>query len=249
MIAFFEQCQATDKAAGVLQKISKDKQPKERKMAQLCVARSRKSSYCQCCSRKYLDYHWSIQRDRNDWRSNYRHWDVGVMIALNATTRMWGATSPLARGMIASAIASRKRVTRPCIMTSPLCQAPAICPEKGVNLVPDYLRALGLALDLAQAAGATTTIMLTKMTASRVQHPSMGIHPSTGTHSPPKVTTADAFITWTKAIQSLPHSPLQRQRRSVTRNRELRQQRKVVSLCMSLFKIGNQTSWLIVMLK
>jgi hypothetical protein len=33
MIAFFEQCQATDKAAGVLAKITKDKQPKERKTA------------------------------------------------------------------------------------------------------------------------------------------------------------------------------------------------------------------------
>ena len=30
MIAFFKQCQATNKAAGVLEKITKDKQPKER---------------------------------------------------------------------------------------------------------------------------------------------------------------------------------------------------------------------------
>ena len=43
-------------------------------------------------------------------------------------------------------------------MTSPLCQAPAICPEEGVNLVPDHLCTLVLALGLAlaQAAGATT---------------------------------------------------------------------------------------------
>jgi hypothetical protein len=45
MIAFFEQCQTTNKAAGVLEKIAKDKQPKERKTAQLPVARSRESSY------------------------------------------------------------------------------------------------------------------------------------------------------------------------------------------------------------
>ncbi len=32
MITFFEQCQATDKATGILEKIAKDKQPKERKM-------------------------------------------------------------------------------------------------------------------------------------------------------------------------------------------------------------------------
>jgi hypothetical protein len=53
-------------------------------------------------------------------------------------------------------------------MTSTLCQVSAICPEEGVNLVPDHRCALGLALILAQAAGATTTIMLTKTTASRV---------------------------------------------------------------------------------
>ncbi len=44
MIAFFEQCQATCKVAGVLDKIARDKQPKERKTAQLPVARSRELS-------------------------------------------------------------------------------------------------------------------------------------------------------------------------------------------------------------
>jgi hypothetical protein len=84
-------------------------------------------------------------------------------------------------------------------MTSP--QAPAICPKEGVNLVPDHLRVVILVLDLAfaQAAGATSTTMLIKMTASRVQHPSKGIHPSTGTCTPPRVTTADAFIARTKS--------------------------------------------------
>jgi hypothetical protein len=57
MIAFFEQCQATNKAAGVLEKIAKDKQPKERKTAQPPVARSRESSYHQHCSHKYCNYH------------------------------------------------------------------------------------------------------------------------------------------------------------------------------------------------
>jgi hypothetical protein len=66
MIAFFEQCQATNKVAGVLEKIAKDKQPKERKMAQLPVARSRESSYRQHCSHKYPDYHQSNQHDHDD---------------------------------------------------------------------------------------------------------------------------------------------------------------------------------------
>ena len=77
--------------------------------------------------------------------------------------------------MIASAITSRKRVTKPCTMTSH--QAPAICPKEGVDLAPDYLHALALVLGLAlaQAAGATANIMLIKMIASLVQHPSKGI--------------------------------------------------------------------------
>jgi hypothetical protein len=57
MIVFFKQCQATNKAAGVLEKIAKDKQPKEKKTAPLPVARSRESSYHQHCSRIYHNYH------------------------------------------------------------------------------------------------------------------------------------------------------------------------------------------------
>jgi hypothetical protein len=77
----------------------------------------------------------------------------------------------------------RKKVMRPCTMTSP--QAPAIHPKEGVNLVLDHLctHVLVLGLALAQAAGATVTIMLIKMIASRVQHPSKGIYPSMGTYS------------------------------------------------------------------
>jgi hypothetical protein len=134
---------------------------------------------------------------------------IDATIALNAMTRTYRATSPMTRRMIAGTITSRKRVTRPCIMTSPLCQALAICLEEGADLVPDHLRALGLAL--AQAAGATITIMLTRIIASRVQPPSTGIHPSTGICTP-RMTMTDITITRTKAILSLPHSPLQRQR-------------------------------------
>jgi hypothetical protein len=140
------------------------------------------------------------QRDSKDMRSN----------------------NPTTRRMITSTITSIKRVTRPCTMTSP--QAPAIFPKEGVDLIPDHLCALVLALGLAlaQAAGATTTIMLVKTTTSLVHHPSKGIHPSTGTHTPPRVMAADAFIAQTRAILSLQPSPLQRQRRSTPRNRESR---------------------------
>ena len=94
-------------------------------------------------------------------------------------------------------------------MTSPLCQALAISPEEGVILVQDLLHALVLGLALAQAAGATTTIMLTKTTASQVQPPSTGIHPSTGICTP-KTTMTDITIARKKAIPFLPPSPLQR---------------------------------------
>jgi hypothetical protein len=75
MIAFFEQCQATDKAAGVLEKIAKDKQPKERKTAQLPVARSHELTYHQYCSHKYHNYHQSNQRDHNNQWPDYCNQD------------------------------------------------------------------------------------------------------------------------------------------------------------------------------
>jgi hypothetical protein len=101
---------------------------------------------------------------------------INAMIVVNATIRMQGATNPMTRRMIASKITSRKRATRPYIMTSPLSQAPAICPEKGVNLVQDLLCTLDLSLALAQAAGVTTTIMSTKMmTAGQIHPSSMGV--------------------------------------------------------------------------
>jgi hypothetical protein len=70
MIAFFEQCQTTNKAAGILEKIAKDKQPKKRKTAQLSVTRSCESSYHQHCSCIYCNYH---QSNRDDQRFDYRH--------------------------------------------------------------------------------------------------------------------------------------------------------------------------------
>jgi hypothetical protein len=91
---------------------------------------------------------------------------TNATIALNVMTRTQKAPSPMTRRMIASAITPRKRATRSCIMTSPLSQALAICPEKEVDLVQDLLHALNLGLALAQAVGATTTIMSIKMIAS-----------------------------------------------------------------------------------
>jgi hypothetical protein len=76
MIAFCKQCQATDKAVGILDKIAKDKkQPKEKKTAHVPTVRSRESSYRQHCSRNYLDYHRSNQHNCNNHQSDYPHQD------------------------------------------------------------------------------------------------------------------------------------------------------------------------------
>jgi hypothetical protein len=101
-------------------------------------------------------------------------------------------------------------------MTSPLCQAPAACPEKGVDL--DLCRALDLVLALAQAAEATKTIMSNNMIRSRAQRPNAGVRT-------PRTMTMDITIAQTRAIVFLPPSLLQRQGEvTAPRNRESRQQ-------------------------
>jgi hypothetical protein len=143
---------------------------------------------------------------------------IDAMIMVDAMTRMQGTASPTTRRMIASTITSRKRETRPCTMTSPLCQVPAICPEEGVNLVPDLLCALALVLALAQAAGATKSIMSNNMIASQAQPPNAGV-------GIPRTMMTDIIIVQTRAIAFLPPSLLQRQREVITpRNRVLYQQ-------------------------
>ncbi len=143
---------------------------------------------------------------------------IDAMIMVKATTRMQGTISPTTRRMITSVIISKKRATRPCTMTSPLCQAPAFCLEEGVDLIPDLLHAITLILALAQAAGATKTIMSNNMITSRAQPPNAGV-------CIPRTMMTDITITRTRAIAFLPPSLLQRQREVIApRNRESRQQ-------------------------
>jgi hypothetical protein len=151
---------------------------------------------------------------------------IDAMIVVDVMTRTQGTASPTTRRMIASVITLRKRVMRPCTMTSLLCQEPAACPEKGVDL--DLLRALDLVLALAQAAEATKTIMLNNMIRSRAQHPNAGVRT-------PRTTTMDITIARTRAIAFLPPSLLQRQREVIApRNRESHQQSRdsLKQVCM-----------------
>jgi hypothetical protein len=56
-IAFFEQCQATNKVAGILEKIAKDKkQPKEKNTGHVPTACSREMNYKQHCCNQYCNY-------------------------------------------------------------------------------------------------------------------------------------------------------------------------------------------------
>jgi hypothetical protein len=204
MIAFFEQCQATDKAAGVLDKIAKDKRSSQRKRKRLIflprVAVNQATISIAVVTTTTIIKATNAIATITNLTTVIK--TTNAMIALDVTTRTQKVPSPTTRRMIASAITRRKRATRPCIMTSPLSQAPAICSEKEVDLVQDFLRTLNFGLALAQAAGAMTTIMSTKMTTSRAQPP------SAGTRTPPRVTMADAFIALTKAKLSLPPSLL-----------------------------------------
>ena len=141
---------------------------------------------------------------------------INAVIVVDVMTRTRGTASPTTRRMITSAITSRKKVTRPCTMTSPLRRAPTVCPEKGVNL--DLPHALDLVLALAQATEATKTIMLNNMIGSRAQRPKAGVRT-------PRTMTTDITIAQIRAIAFLPPSLLQRQREVITpRNKESRQQ-------------------------
>ena len=201
-------------------------------MAHLPVPRSRDLSYQQHCC-KICDYHWSNLYNRNgQWPDNC-HQDNDTMITLIVKTRTTRTKSHTRRRVIANAITSRKWVTRPCIMTSPLHQAQTPCSEKGVALVQYLLLALVPALAQAAVAGATPTIMCLMMTASHAD-------PSSAITCTPRTMMTDITIILTRAILFSSPSLLQRQRvTSMPPIREPSQQRNIhVSHLVSLFQIG-----------
>jgi hypothetical protein len=232
LIAFFEQCQATNKMSCFSRRSPRTK------TSRLPAARSHVLSYQQHCCHKYCDYHTCNQRNRGNIRPNYHHQDNQHH------------NCPCYNGKDLKSSKSYKKkddckhnnfkiktTTRPCIITSPLCLVRAICMEEGVILAQDLLCTLVLCLALAQAAGATTITMWLRMTTSRARSQSVG------TCKPPRVITTDISIALTRAIPFLPPSSLKQQRKvSAPGNRKLCQQRIHVFHCMSLFQIGNQLS-------
>jgi hypothetical protein len=206
LVAFFEQCQATNKVAGILKKIAKDKkQPKEKKAAHLPATGSRESSYQQHCCHKYCDYHQSDRCNCNDHQPDCRHQDNQCHNHPQHNNKDSKSSKSHKKKDDCKRNHFKKRAMRPCIMTSPLClcQAWELCPE-GVVLAQDLFHTLILCLALTQAAGAMTTTMWLRMTASQVRSP------SADTCTPPRVMTADVSIALTNAIPFLPPSPLQR---------------------------------------
>ncbi len=74
LIAFFEQFQAANKVAGVIEKIVKDKnKPKEKKTAHLPPECSCESSYQQHPCHKYRNYYWSDRHNCNNQWTDYCH--------------------------------------------------------------------------------------------------------------------------------------------------------------------------------
>ncbi len=147
MIAFFKQCQVTNKAAGVLDKITKDKSS-QRKKKQLMflphVAVNQATiSFAVITTVTIIKATNTITMITN---LTIVIEAIDATIALNLTTRTQKAPSPMTRRMIASKITPRKGATRPCVMTSPPSQVLAFQPEKVVNLVQDLLCLLILVL-------------------------------------------------------------------------------------------------------
>jgi hypothetical protein len=151
MIAFFEQCQATNKAAGVFKKIAKDKnQPKEKKMAHRSAAHSRELNYQHHCSHKYCNYHQSNWRNRVDRQSDYHHQDDQHHGCPGRNNKDSKSATSYDKKDDCKHNHSKKKRTRPCTMTSPLHQAWAIYLEEGFVLVQDLLCTIVLGLLLLE---------------------------------------------------------------------------------------------------
>jgi hypothetical protein len=153
MITIFEQCQATNKVAGILEKIAKDEQqPKEKIMVLIFLSRI---AVNQATANIVVVNIATIIKAANATMTIANPTivikTIDAMIALDTMTRTRRAPQPTTRRMIASAITPRKRVTKPCKMSSPLFQAWAICLEEGVVLIQDLLCILVLVLGLALA--------------------------------------------------------------------------------------------------
>jgi hypothetical protein len=125
LIAFFEQCQTADKVTGILDKIKEKEQPKEKKTAYFLAARSHDSIVARTTTTIKATYVISMTNNMTVAIET-----INTKITLIAKTRTTRTKSPTRRRMIASAISSRKRVTRPCTTTSPFHQAWTLCPEK-----------------------------------------------------------------------------------------------------------------------
>jgi hypothetical protein len=121
LIAFFEQYQATDKAAGVLEKITKEKNSQKRRTQLIFLSHTavnQATGSIVTISATIIKAADAIEMTNNP---TIVIKTINTTIILVAIARTIRATSPMRRRMIASAITSRKRATRPCTMTSPLC--------------------------------------------------------------------------------------------------------------------------------
>jgi hypothetical protein len=162
MIAFFEQCQPTNKVAGILEKIAKDKkQPKEKSMAHVPTALICESSYKQHRRHKYRNYHQSDQRDCDDHQPDYCHQDNQRHDCGQCNDKDKRNNKSYNKKDDCKRNHFKKKSDKAMHNDQSSLSSAG---KKGVDL--DLLCALALVLALAQAAGATKTIMSNNMIAS-----------------------------------------------------------------------------------
>jgi hypothetical protein len=119
LIAFFEQCQATNKVAGILEKIASSQKKRKRLIFPPRIAVNQTTSRIVATSIATIIKATNAIATTAGLTIGIKM--INTTIALVTTVRPQRAASPTKRRMITSAITSRKRAMRPCKMTSPLC--------------------------------------------------------------------------------------------------------------------------------
>jgi hypothetical protein len=202
LISYFEQCQAANKAAGILEKIAKDKKQQKKRKRWLifpsCAALNQATGSIVTISGTIIKATNAMAMTNNATIIIKAINATNILVAMTRTIR---ATSPMRRRMIASVNFKIKSDKAMHNNQSSLSSADTLS-KKVVTLPQDLLHALVPILALAWVAGATTTIMCLMMIASWAHSL------SAGTRTPPRAMTADTSIALTRLMPCLLHSPL-----------------------------------------
>ncbi len=231
LVAFFEQCQTDDKAAGIFDKLKEKKQPKAKKTAHPSVACSmvRITSTIVAKAMTITEAIDAITMNANTTVVTKMINAMITLVAMRRTSRK----SPSRKKMIANVITSKRRKWS-CTMIIPPLFEWTLCLEKGVALSQGFLLNLAPVLALAQAAakGAIKIIMLPMMITNKAV-------PSSVSNCTQTMRTMDCTFR-KKRIAFLPHLPPQKGRRKgVAPCRQQRQQSNLFVSHLAFFQIWN----------